>query len=106
MTKPMPAIFFGHGNPMNALARNAWTDGWARIGEEISRPRAAVCVSAHWYVPATRVTAMPFPRTIHDFGGFPKELHEVLVSRRAPAVIYPRCPGRSFSGTSTQCVPR
>src|SRR5688572_28833283 len=77
MTKPMPAIFFGHGNPMNALTQNAWTEGWASIGKNIPRPRAVLCVSAHWYLPATLVTAMPTPRTIHDFGGFPRQLHEV-----------------------------
>jgi 4,5-DOPA dioxygenase extradiol len=75
--KPMPAIFFGHGNPLNALARNAWTEGWSAIGHSIPRPRAIVSVSAHWYLPGTLVTATPQPRTIHDFGGFPRELYEV-----------------------------
>jgi 4,5-DOPA dioxygenase extradiol len=76
MNFAMPAIFFGHGNPMNAIQSNAWTEGWRAIGESIPKPRAILVVSAHWYVAETAVTAMPEPRTIHDFGGFPRALYE------------------------------
>src|SRR4029450_5501090 len=74
----MPALFLGHGNPLNALEDNDWTRAWSRLGEEIPRPRAILAVSAHWYVPATAVTINDPPPTIHDFHGFPGELNEVL----------------------------
>jgi 4,5-DOPA dioxygenase extradiol len=77
MADILPAIFFGHGNPMNALMNNEYTEGWRRIAAETVRPRAILSISAHWFVPETGVTVSTAPRTIHDFGGFPRELYQV-----------------------------
>jgi len=77
MTERLPTIFFGHGNPMNAVLNNEYTEAWRRIGLEIPKPKAILSISAHWFVPETGVTITTAPSTIHDFGGFPQELYQV-----------------------------
>jgi 4,5-DOPA dioxygenase extradiol len=77
MAEILPAVFFGHGNPMNALLENPYTEAWRRLGREMPTPRGILSISAHWYVPSVGVTVTTAPKTIHDFGGFPAELYQV-----------------------------
>ena len=76
-TPEMPVIFFGHGNPMNAIEENEFTKGWKEVAKNLPVPNAILCISAHWETKGTFVTAMAQPETIHDFGGFPKALFDV-----------------------------
>ncbi|HKW44260.1 MAG TPA: class III extradiol ring-cleavage dioxygenase, partial [Candidatus Eremiobacteraceae bacterium] len=73
----MPAVYVGHGSPMNAITDTPFSRAWNALGTSLPRPRTIAVVSAHWFVPGTAVTAEPHPQTIHDFGGFPKALFDV-----------------------------
>ncbi|MBW8323286.1 MAG: 4,5-DOPA dioxygenase extradiol [Prolixibacteraceae bacterium] len=76
-TPRMPVLFVGHGSPMNAIEENEFVEGWRNLGKSIPRPKAILCVSAHWETKGTYVTAVQKPQIIHDFGGFPKALFDV-----------------------------
>ncbi|UYQ95123.1 4,5-DOPA dioxygenase extradiol [Chitinophaga horti] len=76
-TAQMPVLFIGHGSPMNGIEDNPFSQSWRKMGEEIETPTAVLVISAHWLTQGTKITAMPNPKTIHDFGGFPQALFDV-----------------------------
>jgi len=98
-----PAIFFGHGNPLNAIQHNRYTEAWSAIGRTL-QPSAILAISAHWYIPGAFVTASETPRTIHDFGGFPPELYKVQypapgdpkLAKRIQQLLSPTAVGLNF----------
>lgn len=73
--KRQPAIFFGHGSPGNVMEDNVFTRCWEQLGKEFGKPRAIICISAHWYTRGIHVTSAGHPATIHDFGGFPQNMY-------------------------------
>ncbi len=83
----LPGLFIGHGSPMNAIEENHFVRGFREIAQSIPKPKAILCISAHWFIDGTKVTAMNSPRTIYDFGGFPRELLRLCIQHLAVPIL-------------------
>ena len=101
LTDKMPVLFVGHGNPMNAITDNIYSQNWQSIGEQLPQPNAILCISAHWLTKGTAVTMMERPKTIHDFAGFPDELFAVQYPALG-AVDYARMALSEIKSTTVQ----
>jgi 4,5-DOPA dioxygenase extradiol len=100
LTDKTPVLFVGHGNPMNAITDNLYSQNWKTIGEQLPVPNAILCISAHWLTKGTFVTMTEHPKTLHDFGGFPKELFAV----QYPATGAPEYARRLISAIKSTTV--